>query len=290
MRSSLILALCLFVVGCGGSASDNYTVEAVEEFNSEIAKLNGLADEGDTLWEAGDKQRAVDFYLRVIASSRLDSDSPAIFDDDFDVSKITKPEFDPQVILTRVAEYQIAAGQTVQAEQTFMKALDSELALNLSTPEANAAFAEAKLKHENELARRYGGSIDDAFNRGRGAVSSSNDHSESQSGLDQDFFQADGSIEADSDIGSHYNRGFSEGKAFGGSATEDARAQVVSKLESAIEREGNGTSELALKRLGLLRGRRDGVEFGWRAPSGQYKNENAQRLNEELKKRFPVDR
>ena len=96
-----------------------------------------------------------------------------------------KPEFDPQVILTRVAEYQIAAGQTVQADQTFMKALDCELALNLATPEANAAFAEAKLKHEDERSRRYGGSIDDAFNRGRGAVSSSFGQSDSSETKDR---------------------------------------------------------------------------------------------------------
>ena len=37
MRSSLFAFLCLFVVGCGGSSSDDYTAEAVDE-NRTISK------------------------------------------------------------------------------------------------------------------------------------------------------------------------------------------------------------------------------------------------------------
>jgi len=124
----VLLVCCTFLfVGCGKSKPDKSSM--MEEFEQELAKVARQVEEADTLWDSGDKEKAVEAYTAIINSQW-----------GFDYLD-TEGQGDAPRVFSRVIDYKIENYGLDAARVEIEKAVDVGASVTISSPEGQALFA-----------------------------------------------------------------------------------------------------------------------------------------------------
>jgi hypothetical protein len=256
---SVVIALVLF-----SFLKSLWTPDWREEYSAKNEKtrqeIQKQLDDAEVLWAADQKADAVDIYDAILSGKN------GYWMAGHEEGQLPK-------LFRRVIDFRIEQGGVEAARDQIALALRWDVSLSLSTPEANEFVAKVRAEREKNIEedrRRYE----------QESVSAADlQESVSAAGAEHPLLRIDDDDLAGDD---YWHRAWSEGARYGGNMSEDARNELVVKLEKAHQRERSD------KAKGVLNNRKEGLKNGWRSPSGSFKGDARRTLEkaaEEIERR-----